>query len=146
MKQRRTTFNPKRKIRPAPLALADLARLIDLAGQIKYGGNPEHKRNPGDFGLQPPSTPRLGKSLCDDVQVYSRAEALDLIKQGVRRGLVSEQYRDRWPQNIWSVASNGMPIEAMLENAVTGTYHGYPLIDGDPLAEAVLGRWRGDGN
>jgi hypothetical protein len=43
--------------------------LPDLASKVRYGGNPEHKRNPGDFGLQPPSCPRPDKSLCDGIGV-----------------------------------------------------------------------------
>lgn len=41
----------------------DFNHLAKLASQVKYGGNPEHKRNPGNFGLTPPSGPRPGKSL-----------------------------------------------------------------------------------
>lgn len=29
----------------------------------RYEGSPHHKRNPGDFGLTPPSAPRLDKTL-----------------------------------------------------------------------------------
>lgn len=140
MVPRRTT-NSKRKIQAAPVGAADLARLSALAARISYGGNLEHKRNPGDFGLQPPSMPRIGKSLCDDVEVFSRTAALDLLKQGAMRGLVSVQIRNHWPQNIWSVAANGIAVEAMLENAETGHYHGYPMAENDPLGAAVIARW-----
>lgn len=113
----------------------------DLADRVRYGGNPEHKRNPGDFGLRPPSLPRQGKSLCDDAGIFSRAEALKLVQEGLRRGLVSVQHRQGWPQNVWAVTVKGVPLEAMLENAVAGVYHGYPLAEGDPLAGQVLERW-----
>ena len=33
---------------------AERARLEELANRAAYGGNPQHKLNPGDFGLSPP--------------------------------------------------------------------------------------------
>ena len=43
MFNRRTIFNTKRKI-------SDGASLGEsLVKNVRYGGNPEHKRNPGDF-------------------------------------------------------------------------------------------------
>lgn len=110
---------------------------------MTYGGNPEHKRNPGDFGLTPPASPRPGKTLCDAVEIFTREEALRLLREGVRRSLISEQTRgaEPWPQNIWAVAGNGVPLEAMLQNPDRGEYHGYPMLDGDPLAEEVRERW-----
>ena len=57
------------------LEQCDFKHLSDLASQAKYGGNPEHKMNPGDFNLTPPSSPRAGKSLCDSVKVFTRREA-----------------------------------------------------------------------
>jgi hypothetical protein len=30
----------------------------------------------------------------------------------------------------------------MLENPAIGAYHGYPMLEDDPLAEEVLERWR----
>ena len=112
-----------------------------LAEKVTYGGNPEHKRNPGDFGLQPPSIPRQGKSLCDDTEILSRHGAESLLREGIRRGLVSVQERNGWPQNVWAVTANFVALEAMLENAQTGTYHGYPMLPSDPLVEKVLERW-----
>jgi hypothetical protein len=142
MRTRRTP-NPKRRIQPDLTTAEAQARLEDFAKRVSYGGNPEHKRNPGDFGLQPPSYPRQGKSLCDEVAIFTRAEALGLLRQGLRRGLISVQVRQGWPQNVWAVAPNDTPMEAMLENPAIGAYHGYPMLEDDPLAEEVLERWRG---
>ena len=66
----RTKFNPKRRIRPvgAPLPF-DLAR-------IRCQGSPLHKSNPGDFGLDPPSAARPGKTLCDEAGIFTRASCL----------------------------------------------------------------------
>jgi hypothetical protein len=37
--------------------------------------------------------------------------------------------------------SSGIPLEAQLENAAKGVYHGYPMPESDPLAAEVLSRW-----
>ena len=139
--KKRTTANPKRRLRAAPVVGGDLLRLAALAAEAVYGGNPEHKRNPGDFRLSPPSLPRPGKTLCDGAQVFARAQAETLLREGLRRGLVSVQERNGWPQNVWAVAENDVPVEAMLENQERGVYHGYPMLSDDPLREEVLQRW-----
>jgi len=139
MKSRYNQFNPKRRLLQP--SAEDVARLCVLAEKVVYGGNPEHKRNPGDFGLTPPSDPRRGKSLCDVANIFSRAIAHGLLQQGLRRGLVSDRHDGRWPKNIWAVTEGGMPLEAQLENPVIGSYHGYPMPDSDPLASEVVRRW-----
>jgi|SRR5208283_2653486 len=135
----RKAFNPKRRICDETEARARLAALSHAHAVPSYGGNPEHKRNPGDFGLDPPSIPRLGKTLCDAVHVYKRAKALELLLAGFSKGLISVQSRGLWPQNVWAVTDNGEPLEAQLEGE--GRYHGYPMPEGDPLREEVLSRW-----
>src|SRR5205809_1707938 len=109
MSRRRRSSNPKRKIRDLPVEGLDLD---DLASRASYGGNPEHKRNPGDFLLIPPSSARRDKTLCDDARVFRRDEATRLVLAGLRRGLVSVQTRNGWPQNIWAVGENDVPLEA----------------------------------
>jgi len=143
MKPRVNRFNPKRQL--LRLSASELEQVKALAGKVRYGGNPEHKRNPGDFGLTPPSGPGLGKSLCDAVQVFSHAAALSYLREGLRRGLVSAHRQGAWPQLIWSVTEEGQALEAQLENADTGQYHGYPMPASDPLAAEVIRRWRETG-
>jgi len=133
----RTRFNAKRKLG----ALDSREREI-LAVAIRYRGNPEHKRNPGDFGLHPPALPRPDKSLCDSVGINERRKALELLQEGVRLGLVSEQRVGQFPQNIWSVTESGEPLEAQLGNRETGEYHGYPMPENDPFREVVLKAWK----
>lgn len=140
MKQRYGKFNSKRRLIP-PLVEPQRAQFKELAEEVQYGGNPEHKRNPGDFGLTPPSDPRAGKSLCDAAGVFKRAEARKLLQEGLRRGLVSDRQKDGWPQNVWAVTPEGIPLEAQLENPVLGTYHGYPMPESDPLADEVKDAW-----
>lgn len=110
--------------------------------EVSYGGNAEHKRNPGDFGLTPPYGPRRGKTLCDKVGIFKQTKALQLLREGIRRGMVSEQMRNGFPQNIWALAEDGTPLEAALDNATTGSYHGYPMWTDDAFAQKVVEKWR----
>ena len=137
---KRKTFNPKRSI------VADSRPFSnsDLSNVVRYGGNPEHKKNPGDFGLTPPASPRPDKTLCDLAGITRRADAVALLQDGIRRGLVSEQARNKYPQNVWAVTVEGIPMEAQLENSESGTYHGYPMQNGDPFRNKVLERWGKD--
>ena len=96
MQRRNGIFNEKRRIREdvTPEELTGLAR------EISYGGNPEHKRNPGDFGLTPPSQPRADKTLCDAIEVFSRKVATRLLKSGVLKGLISKNERNGFPRTF----------------------------------------------
>lgn len=135
----RTRFNPKRRFAKS---LPDKKALDELASKVRYGGNPEHKRNPGDFGLTPPALPRDDKSLCDEVKIFRRAEALSLLRQGVLSGMISEwDGVNGYPKNIWAMIGD-VPLEAQLENAGNGTYHGYPLEMNDDFRERVIAKWK----
>ena len=141
----RDRFNPKRDIRDC--SKEDEPFLEKLCSSVSYGGNPQHKKNPGDFGLEPPCEPRTTKSLCDAAAVFRRSEAIELLKCGIARGLVSRQVNEHgFPQNIWSVKrlddGSEIPLEAQLENPQAGAYHGYPLPPTDPMYERVLVKWR----
>lgn len=139
MRPRHHKYNPKRRLLPAGEVAARPGALAALSRQVQYGGNPEHKRNPGDFDLTPPAAPRPGKSLCDDAQVFRREVALQLLQQGLELGLVSDRFEGEWPCNVWMV-NDGVAFEAEWERA--GVYHGYPMPDNDPFREEVLRRWR----
>jgi hypothetical protein len=141
MKRRYAQFNPKRKLLTPAQAQARAEELGGLAERARYGGNPEHKKNPGDFGLTPPADPRQGKSLCDVAKLFKREEAEMLLRDGLRRGLVSDRMDGEWPKNVWSVTSDGFAMEAQIENPGLGTYHGYPMPETDPLSQEVLRRW-----
>lgn len=142
MKRRAAQFNPKRKLMEPAQAHARVEELAALADRARYGGNPEHEKNPGDFGLTPPSDPRQGKSLCDVAGIFKRGEAEGLLRVGLRSGLVSDRMVEEWPRNVWSVTDNGFAMEAQLENPELGTYHGYPMPENDPLSAEVIRRWR----
>ena len=130
-------FNPKRRI----VNSTDEARLQALSQRVVYVGNPAHKKHPGDFGLTPPAQPRLNKTLCDGTQVKLQS-AMRLLRKGAKLGLISVQERDGLPQNIWAVSSDGIALEAQLDNVEAATYHGYPMGSGDPLANEILTRWK----
>jgi hypothetical protein len=136
--RKRKTYNPKRRVCGEEQVNPRLRTLQGL-GEPRYSGNPEHKRNPGDFGLDPPSLPRPSKTLCDAAGIFSRAEALALLQAGLSKGLFSVQDRGGWPQNVWAVTTDGQPLEAQLEG--NGTYHGYPMPQEDPLCDEILDRW-----
>lgn len=138
---KRRSFNPKRRLCPAELVNARLQALEPQLSEINYTGNPEHKRSPGDFGLIPPAAPRPGKSLCDSVKIFSRADALKLLRAGFERGTFSQRESSGWPQNVWAVTDNHEPLEAQLDGP--GTYHGYPMPEADPFRVKVLERWNG---
>lgn len=138
---KRMSPNLKRSLRSEPTSAEEIRALDGLAARVQYGGNPQHKRNAGDFGLTPPAQARQSKTLCDRAQVFRIADALNLLRKGVRKGLVSRSMVNGWPKNVWAVADNGEPVEAILENQATGTYHGYAMGDADPLVDDVLKRW-----
>ena len=145
MKTRYNKFNPKRKI--ISISSLDCSYLEWLCSNVRYGGNPQHKRSPGDFKLTPPSEPRAAKSLCDEALVFKIAEALHFMHLGIKKGFISERRSEKgFPQNIWSVKElpdgRKIPLEAQLENPQTGTYHGYPLQPSDPMYELILEKWR----
>lgn len=138
--KRRKKFNPKRVICTAPSS----SWLADVLAKVEYTGNPEHKRNPGDFGLTPPASPRAGKSLCDDAGIFKKKDAKKLLELGIRKGFISEYKVADLPQNIWAVTKikgNEVAFEAQLENRELGTYHGYPLPFHDPMREHIISEW-----
>lgn len=134
MFKRSGKFNSKRKL----MSEVDSFFLEKLKKSVHYGGNPEHKMNPGDFNLTPPGCPRPDKTLCDTVDIFKHRQALNLLRKGIARGLISKQRRGNYPQNIWSVDNNNNPLEAQLENAQQGTYHGYPMPKDDPFSKVIL--------
>ncbi len=115
--------------------------LNSIAEQLSYSGNPLHKRNPGDYKLTPPCAGgRPGKTLCDTARIFKREEALALLREGCRRGLIDANFDDGWPKRIWAV-HQGMVLEAQHDKSPPGSYHGYPLQTDDHFREIILSRW-----
>jgi hypothetical protein len=138
MKKRRG-FNPKRRLADAEHWPHEKRR--EMSMKAGYGGNPEHKSKPNDYGLTPPSSPRPGKTLCDATKEFPKADAEQLLRDGFLRGMVSLQERGGWPQNVWSV-QDGEPFEAQLENQDQGIYHGYPMPADDDFRITILREWQ----
>ena len=140
VRRSRRWFNDKRRIRQ----FDDPIALSGLAARVRYTGNPGHKRNPGDFGLDPPAEPRDDKTLCDAAGIFSKSKAQWLLQEGIKRGLVSVQDRDGFPQNVGAVTNDGYPLEAQPENRTQGHYHDYPLPVNAPFRTRVLESWNND--
>src|SRR5260370_29669371 len=137
--KRRTGYTPKRQI-----GHVDMPSLSDrqaLVARVQYGGNPEHKRSPGDYGLTPPAQPRPGKTLCDAIRQIPKEEAVELLRAGILKGMISQCGAGHWPKHIWTVSAEGEVFEAQLENAQRGTYHGYPMPEDDDFRRMALQEW-----
>lgn len=134
----RPVKNHKRKIAYDPA----LGRHV-LQNGPRYVGNPLHKRNPGDFGLIPPACASARKNLCDDVGIFNRRIAQQLLEEGLRRGFLSVNMCEGWPCNIWAVSAGDIPLEARPDQT-SGTCHGFPLSKNDPLYKEILTRWGSD--
>lgn len=126
-----------------PPSVCRKAALAELSKQARYSGNPVHKKNPGDFNLVPPSAPRANKSLCDASGIFKRVEAVSLLREGIRRGTVSVQEEEGgWPRVVWAVTEAGIILEARSDRSPPGSYHGYPLLPGNPVEKVVTRRWK----
>ena len=144
----RMTIRNNSAIRLAPPPSDDRKEVLaELSRQARYSGNPVHKKAPGDFGLVPPAAPRTNKSLCDAAKIFNRAEALRLLREGIRRGTVSTQEEEGgWPRVVWAVTEKGDILEARSDRSPPGSYHGYPLLPGNPLEKELTRRWKEGGN
>lgn len=127
-----------RKIRAERLSTDEHAFLLQAA---KYEGSPQHKRNPGDFGLTPPSSPRPDKTLCDEAGIFGKQRADQLLRSAIERGLVSEDFTtDGFPKQLW-VYDGVNAFEAMLGGSTRGCYHGYPIRKTDPFFDELREAW-----
>lgn len=124
------------------------ARLNDeekalLRASATYEGSPDHKRNPGDFGLTPPASPRRDKTLCDEAAVFGRHTASDLFARAIDAGLVSEGTAvGELPRRIWLVHDHRV-FEIKLGGSVVGSYHGYPVRRSNPYFDEIVHAWDG---
>lgn len=139
MKRPAGLYNPKRSI--APLNHLTVEELVEMAEKAVYEGHPQHKLRPNDYGLSPSHAPRPGKTLCDGGAEFPKAMAVNLLKGGLIRGIISLRSRGRWPKNVWSVL-DGEPFEAQLSDYERGSYHGYPMPLDDDFRNEVLKEWK----
>lgn len=131
--------NPKRRIAPADRL--DSAAREALAARLTYTGSSHHKTKPGDYGFQPPVSPRPWKSICDGLRIILLDEARELLRQGILLGMFSDFPQDGVPKYVWSVDVDGEAYEAKISSG-TYSYHGYRLEDDDAMRNVVLEEWR----
>ena len=126
-----------RKRRIARMGEVDPGVLDRLASDARYVGSAHHKREPMDYGFDPPVNPRENKSVCGPVR---RAEAEALFREGVRRRMVSAFCKGELPKYVWAVDSDGRAYEAVLGSG--RDYHGYVLSRDDPdQRDEVIEEW-----
>lgn len=114
-----------------------------LRANARYEGSPDHKRNPGDFGLTPPANPRKDRTLCDEAEVYVLAQATALFARAIDGGLVSEGTgRHEFPRRMWLVAEHHV-FELKLGGSVAGRYHGFPVRRSNPYYDLIVQAWNG---
>lgn len=140
IQRKRRSVSPDRRITPAgSISATDLKALTK---RLTYGGSSYHKLRPNDYGLSPPFSPRPHKSPCDDLRAVPKAEAIRLLKEGIRRGMVSALAGGGVPKYVWAVAEDGLVFEAKTDPPNT-VYHGYRLLEDDAdMREVVQREWK----
>jgi len=113
------------------------AVLESVAAKADYCGSPEHKDTPSFAGLP---RPRADASLCDRRFRAELATVTLWLRDGIRRGAVSEFWEGGFPRYVWYKDGN-VVYEARLVNSGDGAYKGYPLRDDDwpPRIEKYYG-------
>ena len=139
----RSGFNPKRRIAAEDAFSSE--KLQEWRRKARYGGNPEHKKNPHAYGLEQCKHPRPAKTLCDEGREFEKAEAEGLLRTGLSKGLISILLDGHWPKNVWAVSESGEVFETQLENREQGAYHGYPVPLHDDFRATVLKEWNARG-
>lgn len=131
--------NPKRRI-----AKLGYYRAQELAGfaAARYRGIGHHKTKPADYGFDPPVAPRPSKSVCDDKRTVMQAEAVQLFRAGVHRGLASTYMVGELPKYVWALDEHGEVYEAKLGGDMR-SYHGYRLPEDErAMREWVVEEWK----
>ena len=137
---RRQGNNPKRRI--ATEAQASAEYLAWLSGQVRYTGNPHHKRIPANYGFDRPTSPRPNKSLCDGNRCVLEDEAQALFDEAISRGMISSYRLDEFPKYVWAVDAEERVYEAKLERGAN-SYHGYELgEEEDAMRQLVIHEWK----
>ena len=111
-----------------------------LARRANYRSNRSHKRKmfDGSAGL---ARLDLDKTLGDDTESNTQESSEELLREAFRRGMVSRQVRQAWPQNAWGVDESGEVYQANLTNSETGEYHGFPIRNEGRFLEQIRAEW-----
>lgn len=119
--KRRAKREGKKEVRKDPRP-NDLAKAAERA---HYVGSPYHKLPGAEMG--PPATRRWPHaSKCE--RTWTRESATRALKEAIRAGLVSEEWRGEFPRYVWHVTKEAV-YEGILSNQDGGDYHAYPLED-----------------
>ena len=122
----------------------DQERLRQFAELARYCGRPYHLRKPQakDFSA---TAHGFNKSPCDGNISLRRPEANQLLREGIRRSMISE-WRQEYPPNyvlpkyVWAVKDIHV-FEAKLSKG-TPNYHGYELLENDSYRDYVMDVWK----
>lgn len=136
---RKARAETERSIRDQPLT--DKQRAF-LQEQARYEGSPLHKKDPHNFDLTPPTSPREDKTLCDEAGIFEKQVAFDLFALAIDVGLVSAKDKvEGFPAQMWVVDEHGRVFEMIYGGSRTGRYHGYPIRRSNPLFERISVAW-----
>lgn len=112
--------------------------LDTLAERARYGPNRHHKRKMFDGCA---GSARLDKTLCDGAWANTQQKSEALLREGIRRGMISEQTHNAWPQNVWAVDQQNEVYQANLTNSGTGEYHGFPIRGEGSFLSLIRSEW-----
>jgi hypothetical protein len=88
---------------------------------------------------------RPNDTYCDAHAQFKPSDAVYVrtwLERGVRAGLLGKYTDDHGnPTPIWAISDSGWIFEARITLAVTSVYHGYPVLQNDATALAVLARF-----
>ena len=90
----------------------------------RYVGSALHKKYAADYGF--PVSWDTDKSLCDDIRIIRKSEAVELFRAGIDCGMVSSCLISGLPKYVWAVDKQGEVYESKLSRG-TVDYHGYRL-------------------
>ena len=109
-----------------------------LAERARYCSNRNHKRKmfDGSTGMARPD-----KTLCDRTFANTQEKSERLLREAIRRGMISQQMRRHWPQNVWGVDEKGEVYQANLTNSETGEYHGFPIRSEGSFLSEIRKEW-----
>ena len=106
-----------------------------LAERVSYKPHEQHCCGPSTWTPHKTKCPRgIG---C--------AEALEMLKEGLRRSMTPPGGVG-FPAPVWAVDDRtGLVYEAKLTHPDTAVYHGFPLLDRDPLRKEIVKQWQARG-
>ena len=141
MKRPQKHSKPKRRAMLTAADAVDRDELQRMETMAVYRPSPYYKAHSLSGARRAVPAPRPDKTICDGPSAGSHRNAIELLRAGFRRGMVSRQIRRGWPRNVWAVDEDGVVYEAQLSNAETGEYHGYPMKQGDGFAAFIAAEW-----